>query len=104
MTHFDWEINYLKKYSTHGEFSDIVYEVGYTCVGINTAGILTSKNSYASSHSLSIDGLENPIAYSSLTEDIVMGWINEAKPAIESAVEGNINGADASPITVMPWD
>ena len=53
MTHFDWEISYLKKYSTHGEFSDIVYEVGYTCVGINTAGILTSKNSYASSHSLS---------------------------------------------------
>ena len=31
------------KYSSLGEHSNIVYKVGYTCTGINTSGILTTR-------------------------------------------------------------
>ena len=52
---------------------------------------------------LSTESLENPIAYESLTEDIVQGWIT-IKSDIETKVEANINGGDDTPIEVMPWD
>ena len=104
MTHFNWSIDYLKKYSSLGEHSNIVYTVGYTCTGINTSGILTTKHGEGGSVGLSTVGLENPIAYGSLTEDIVQGWISAIKSDIETKVEANINGGDDTPIEVMPWD
>ena len=104
MTHFEWSIDYLKKYSSLGEHSNIVYSVGYTCTGINTSGILTNKYGAGGSVGLSTVGLESPVAYESLTEDIVQGWISEIKSDIETKVEANINGGDDNPVEVMPWD
>jgi DNA-binding CsgD family transcriptional regulator len=49
-------------------------------------------------------GLESPIAYESLTEDIVQGWISAIKSDVQIKVEANINGGDDTPIEVMPWD
>ena len=53
---------------------------------------------------LSTESLENPIAYESLTEDTVQGWISEIKSDIETKAEANINGGDDTPVEVMPWD
>ena len=104
MTHFNWSIDYLKKYSSLGEHSNIVYSVGYTCTGINTSGILTNKYGAGGSVGLSTENLENPVAYGSLTEEIVQGWLSETKLKVEPIVEGDINGGDATAIQVMPWD
>ena len=104
MTHFNWSIDYLKKYSSLGEHSNIVYSVGYTCTGINTSGILTNRYGAGGSVGLSTESLDSPVAYESLTEDIVQGWISAIKPDIETKVEANINGGDDTPIEVMPWD
>ena len=104
MTHFDWRIDYLKKYSSCGEHNNIVYEVGYTCTGINTSGIMTTKHSEAGSVLLSTENLVDPISYGSLTEDIVQGWISKTKPTGESIIEGFINGGDDYPIDSMPWN
>ena len=104
MTHFEWSIDYLKKFSSLGEHSNIVYEVGYTCTGINTSGILTTRSGQGGSVGLSTENLENPVAYGSLTEEIVQGWLSETKSKVEPIVEGYINGGDATAIQVMPWD
>ena len=79
-------------------------QVGYTCTGINTSGILTNRYGKGGSVGLSTENLENPIAYESLTEDTVQGWISEIKSDIETKVEANINGGDDTPVEVMPWD
>ena len=73
MTHFEWRIDYLKKYSSLGEHSNIVYQVGYTCTGINTSGIRTDRYTIIG---LSTESLVSPIAYASLTEDDVQGWVS----------------------------
>lgn len=104
MTHFEWNIDFLKKNSSLGEHSNIVYEVGWSCTGINTSGILTTTSGQSGSSRLSTENLENPISYESLTEEIVQGWLSVTKPKVQYVVEGHINGGDASPITVMPWD
>ena len=104
MTHFEWSIDYLKKFSSLGEYSDIVYEVGWTCTGINTSGIITTRSGQGGAIELPTENLENPVAYESLTEEIVQGWLSSTKPNVESIVEGDINGGDATAIQVMPWD
>ena len=65
MTHFEWRIDYLKKYSSLGEHSNIVYQVGYTCTGINTSGIRTDRYSIGGATGLSTESLADPIPYSS---------------------------------------
>ena len=82
MTHFNWSIDYLKKYSSLGEHSNIVYSVGYTCTGINTSGILTTRYGEGGSVGLSTAGLESPVAYESLTEDIVQGLPRTISPEV----------------------
>ena len=104
MTHFEWRIDYLKKYSSLGEHSNIVYKVYYTCTGINTSGILTTRWGKGGNIGLSTENLENPIPYESLTENDVQGWLVGIKPSIQNEVEESINGGDTSPISVMPWD
>ena len=104
MTHFNWSIDYLMKYSSLGEHSDIVYKVYYTCTGINTSGILTTSWGKGGNILLSTENLENPIPYGSLTENDVQGWLVGIKPSVQAEVEGSINGGDTTPISVMPWD
>ena len=104
MTHFNWNIEYLKKYSSLGEHSDIVYAVGYDCTGINTSGILTTTYSKPVVVGLSTENLENPIAYADLTKDVVISWLSDIKSTVETKVEGNINGNDETYIQNFPWD
>ena len=104
MTHFEWSIDYLKKFSSLGEHSDIVYRVGWSCTGINTSGIITNRYGKGGSVGLSTESLSNPIDYSSLTESDVQGWISHIKPNVQSVIEDRINGGDAAIIETMPWD
>jgi len=103
MTHFDWRIEYLKKYSSLGEHSNIVYEVGYTCTGINTSGIRTDRYAYHGLVELSTENLTSPIAYDSLTEDNVQSWMSLVKPEVQSKVDEYINGSDNVKIVNFPW-
>ena len=104
MTHFEWRIDYLKKYSSLGEHSNIVYQVGYTCTGINTSGILTDRYTFGGSVGLSTESLVSPIAYASLTEDNVQGWVSSVKPEVQSTVEEYINGGDDVEVVNFPWE
>ena len=103
MTHFNWSIDYLKKYSSLGEHSNIVYAVGYTCAGINTAGTISMEFSTSGNLDLNTENLVDPVAYANLTEDIVIGWLSGIKSTVENKVEGNINGNDETIIKTMPW-
>ena len=103
MTHFNWSIDYLKKYSSLGEHSNIVYSVGYTCAGINTAGTISMEFSTSGNLDLNTENLVDPVAYVNLTEDVVLGWLSEIKTTVETKVEGQINGNDETIIKTMPW-
>ena len=104
MTHFDWRINYRKKYSSLGEHSNIVYQVGYNCTGINTSGIRTDRYSIGGSIGLSTESLADPIPYASLTEGDVQGWVSSVKPEVQSTIEEYINGGDEVEVVNFPWD
>tara|TARA_B100000073_G_C23583432_1_gene513222 strand:+ start:310 stop:624 length:315 start_codon:yes stop_codon:yes gene_type:complete len=104
MTHFNWSIDYLQKYSSLGEHSNIVYKVGYTCVGINTSGTLSMESSTSGSVSLNTENLVDPVAYADLTEDVVIGWLSGVKTSVETKIEGNININDETVIKTMPWN
>ena len=93
----------MQKYSSLGEHSNIVYNVGYTCTGTNAAGTLSTEQTLSGSLLLSTEDLENPVAYDDLTEDVVIGWLSEIKTTVETKVEGNINGNDETIIKTMPW-
>ena len=77
MTQYNWRIDHLRKYSSLGEHSNIVYELGYTCIGVNTAGTIRTEYAKGGTLTLSTDSLSNPIAYNDLTEEIVEGWLKE---------------------------
>ena len=104
MTHFEWSIDHLQKYSSLGEHSNIVYSVGYTCVGINTAGTISMEFSTSGNLDLNTENLVDPVAYANLTEDVVLGWLSEIKTTVETKVEGQINGNDETIIKTMPWN
>ena len=98
MTHFEWSVDYLKKYSSVDEYSDIVYAVGYTC-SINTSGIRTDTYNKIKIVGSLLKVLQNQLHTESLTEDIVIGWLSdEIKVAVEINVEEYINdGNDEVP-------
>ena len=83
--------------------SNIVYAVGYTCAGINTAGILSMEYRTSGNLDLNTENLVDPVAYVDLTEDVVLGWLSEIKTTVETKVEGQINGNDETIIKTMPW-
>ena len=103
MTHFNWSVIYLQKYSSLGEHNNIVYNVGYTCTGVNAAGTLSTEQTLSGSLNLSTEDLDNPVSYDNLTEDIVIGWLSGIKTSIETKIEGSINGNDETIIKTMPW-
>ena len=104
-SHITWNITYLRKYSTCESHSDIVYDIGWVCSGLNTTGVLTSFD-FKGSTGISTTGLTNPIPYSSLTKDDVIGWIkNHAdNQHVENCVNEFLTNSDLSAITTMPWD
>ena len=103
MTRYTWRIDHLRKYSSLGEHSDIVYEVGYTCYGENRHGTIRTQYSVGGKLTLSTGGLSNPISYSDLTEEIVLDWLSSIKTDIENLVEAEITGNDETYIRNLPW-
>ena len=95
MTHFEWRIDYLKKYSSLGEHSNIVYQVGYTCTGINTSGIRTDRYSIGGATGLSTE---------SLADKYVQGWVSSVKPGVQSIIEEYINDGDEVEVVNFPWE
>ena len=69
MTHFNWSVIYLQKYSSLGEHNNIVYNVGYTCTGVNAEGTLSTEQTLSGSLNLSTEDLDNPVSYDNLTEE-----------------------------------
>ena len=102
-SHITWNITYLRKYSTCESHSDIVYDIGWVCSGLNTTGVLTSFY-MRGSIGISTTGLTNPIPYSSLTKDVVIGWVKDYTENVENAVIQTLTNSDLSAITTMPWD
>ena len=104
MTHFEWSVDYLKKYSSLGEHSNIVYVLGYTCIGINTEGTIRTEYGKGGEATLSTDNLSSPIPYEDLTEADVRGWLSGVKSSVENIIEGQINGSDDVEIRNFPWN
>ena len=104
-SHITWNITYLRKYSTCESHSDIVYDIGWVCSGLNTTGVLTSFD-FKGSTGISTTGLTDPIPYSSLTEGDVIGWIrnNVNNQHVENTVNEFLTNSDLVGITTMPWD
>ena len=103
MTRYTWRIDHLRKYSSLGEHSDIVYEVGYTCYGENRHGTIRTEYSLGGKLTLSTDSLSNPISYDDLTEEIVLNWLSPVKTDTENLVEAEITGNDETYIRNLPW-
>ena len=104
-SYITWNITYLRKYSTCESHSDIVYDIGWVCSGLNTTGVLTSFD-FKGSTGISTTGLTDPIPYSSLTEGDVIGWIrnNANNQHVENTVNEFLTNSDLVGITTMPWD
>ena len=104
-SHITWNITYLRKYSTCESHSDIVYDIGWVCSGLNTTGVLTSFD-FKGSTGISTTGLTDPIPYSSLTEGDVIGWIrnNANNQHVENTVNEFLTNSDLVGVTTMPWN
>ena len=104
-SHITCDITYLKKYSVCESHSDIVYDVGWVCSGLNTTGVQTSFYVRGST-GINTTGLTNPIPYSSLTKDVVVGWVRDHTDYqdAENTVNERLTNSDLSDITTMPWD
>ena len=104
-SHITWNITYLRKYSTCESHSDIVYDIGWVCSGLNTTGVLTSFD-FKGSTGISTTGLTDPIPYSSLTEGDVIGWIrnNDNNQHVENTVNEFLTNSDLVGVTTMPWN
>ena len=107
--HISWDINYLKKHTTLGEHSNIVYELEWQCSGINTTGIITSHH-YMGNVTLNTSNISNPIPYESLTKDVVVGWAKSSPDVDPEFIENyimeemTVDDPIADAITTMPWD
>ena len=103
--HITCNITYLKKYSVCESHSDIVYDIGWVCSGLNTTGVLTSFD-FKGSTGISTTGLTDPIPYSSLTKDVVIGWIRDHTDyqEAENTVIEFLTNSDLVGVTTMPWD
>ena len=104
-SHITWNITYLRKYSTCESYSDIVYDIGWVCSGLNTTGVLTSFD-FKGSTGISTTGLTDPIPYSSLTEGDVIGWVrdHDNNQHVENTVNEFLTNSDLVGVTTMPWD
>ncbi len=104
-THITWNITYLRKYSTCESHSDIVYDIGWVCSGLNTTGVRTSFD-YKGCTGVSTTGLTDPIPYSSLTEGDVIGWVrgNADNQHVENSVHDFMTNSDRVVHKTLPWD
>jgi|TARA_B100000035_G_scaffold310550_1_gene318543 hypothetical protein len=104
-THITWNITYLRKYSTCESHSDIVYDIGWVCSGLNTTGVRTSFD-YKGCTGVSTTGLTDPIPYSSLTEGDVIGWVrgNADNQHVENSVHDFMTNSDHLVHKTLPWD
>jgi hypothetical protein len=53
---------------------------------------------------LNTDNITDPVAYSDITKDNVVAWINQQYPNVEESVIDRLNTTNQSVILNMPWE
>lgn len=91
-----WSIKNLERMESDGA----VTVVHWACEATEGDNTVTSTGTSSFEADSSADGF---IAYDSLTEATVLGWI-ENKDAVEAALTDKLTAmADPQPVTGMPW-
>ena len=108
MTTFNWSISQMDAYPTSGSQTNVVFNVHWTCTGMQTTGGKDyAANVYATCAVPAPTG-SNFTPYSQLTQAQVLNWIWASgvnKTTTEAAVQTKIN-LQVSPTVVtpsLPW-
>lgn len=108
MTTFTWVVNTLYT-QTVGTEQDYVVIANYTVVGVDGTYSAELQNTAQ----FSTDSVSPFIPYADLTEEIVLGWIQETLGpdginSIEACIQGQIDSQANPPVvpqnTPLPWN
>jgi hypothetical protein len=104
MTTFNWQIISMPSYSLIDGQTDVVFEVNWACIALDTDGY--SAKTYGTVSVAYTAG--SPFTpYDQLTQEQVWGWINPSidRPEIEANLQAMID-AQKTPTVVtppLPW-
>jgi len=103
-----WEVQWMQCYPQADGQVDVVFQVGWQCSGSQTSGGNTYNGSVYSTCSLPAPTGSDFVPYSSLTEQMVLGWIwanGVDKTATEAAVATQIANQINPPVVTppLPW-
>lgn len=104
MTTISWEIQWMQCYPQADGETDVVFQVGWQCSGVQD----TYSASVYSTCAVPAPSGGAFIPYASLTQDTVLGWIwanGVDKTATEAAVQQQINNQINPPVVTppLPW-
>tara|TARA_R100001509_G_scaffold133562_1_gene87126 strand:- start:125 stop:469 length:345 start_codon:yes stop_codon:yes gene_type:complete len=78
---YEWNCKQVDYYPSHGDESDVVYNVHWRLKGVDSEND-SEGNPYSAevygSQSLDVSDLSSFVAYADLTESVVQGWVEAA--------------------------
>ena len=103
-----WTVTAMDCYPEADNEQDVVFNVHWTCSGVETQGETTYNGSVYNTQMVTVDPAEPFTPYADLTQDQVLGWIWAAgvdKTATEAAVQQQIDNQINPPVVTppLPW-
>jgi len=105
MSEITWSINQCNRYSNHESgLEDVIFNLHWDCVGVEGEH---RARAYGT-RSLDLEDLNDFTSYSDLTEEQVMGWLQDALGEEVESTEANIqtqlDALITPPVLVgIPW-
>jgi len=106
---YTWTVNWMNCYPTAESQTDVVFQVSWTCLGSNgaTPPVTASITNVAN---IIYNPNEPFIPYAQLTQDVVIGWVQEdmtptgvaaTEAALDTGIANQVNPPVVSP--PLPW-
>lgn len=123
-TEFNWKVNALELYPTYDVYTDVVFNIHWSCYGTKNVvvtntddqGVETSSSIQYTASSIGVTGITYQsgstfIPYDELTETVVVEWLHyamgdEQKAQVEMNVSSSIQNKISPPVIKkeLPWN
>jgi len=106
---FQWVVEWMNCYPEYQGEQDVVFQVGWRCLGSETVNGNEFSNSLGAPCEIKLTAGSPIIPYADLTQDQVLEWCFEngvGKDSVEAQIQSNID-AQSTPQVVkppLPWD
>ena len=103
-----WTVTAMDCYPEVDNEQDVVFNVHWTCSGVETQGETTYNGSVYNTQQVTVDPAEPFTPYDQLTQAQVLGWVWEAgvdQTATEASVQQQIDNQINPPVVTppLPW-